>query len=245
MHTHTRGGPLAALVASALALATACTAGPSGEETKNTAPSTQQSAASSLPTPPPAVATAPMPAGQRQAAMLSQADLPAEWHKRAPGAGRSALPVSDPVCQPLVSLLEDMLWGPEASVGAWFQHGRGEARISTRVTAYTGTGARDHVIRITGAVDGCPAFTTSLRGTKVNVSTSRLPTPAFGAGSETFRLSAGRQGGPLFLQADVIALHRGAAVLSFQYTPSDPSGHERFEPLAKLAANKFIQATHS
>ncbi|MFD7974697.1 hypothetical protein [Streptomyces sp. NPDC059071] len=244
MHTRIRGGSLAALVVSALALATACTPGPPGEETRSPAQSAPQSAASERATPAPAVATAPMPAGQRQAAMLGQADLPAEWHERAPDADRGALPVSAPVCRPLVSLVEDMLWGPEAGAGAWFQHGGGEAYLSTRVVAYPSTGARDHVIRVSDALDGCPAFTTSLKGTTINVSASRLPTPRFAAGSETFRLSAGRQGGPLHLQADVIVLHRGAEVLSFQYTASDPSGHDNFELLAKLATDKFVKATH-
>ncbi|MEU8621559.1 hypothetical protein [Streptomyces sp. NPDC048623] len=185
-----------------------------------------------------------MTEGQRQAAMLSEADLLAEWQRRAPGVGRSALAVSDPVCRPLAGLMEDVLWGPEATSGAWFRHGAGEAHISTRVVAYSGSGAMDHVVRVRGALDECPAFTTSLKGTTMNVSASRLPAPRFAAGSEAFRLSAGRQGGPLHLQADVVVLSHGTEVLSFQYTPTDPSGHKDFEPLARLATDKFVKATH-
>ncbi|MFE0646718.1 hypothetical protein ACFW2Y_34755 [Streptomyces sp. NPDC058877] len=35
----------------------------------------------------------------------------------------------------------------------------------------------------------------------------------------------------------------GTEVLSFQYAPTDPSGHEGFDPLASLAKDKFAKAT--
>ncbi|MFJ3769606.1 hypothetical protein ACIPQJ_33865 [Streptomyces sp. NPDC090082] len=184
-----------------------------------------------------------MTATQRKAALLGEADLPAEWRELPPGAERGALPVGDPVCQPLASLLGDMLWGPDADVGKRFRHGAGEAHVSTRVVAYPGSAARDHVARLSGALDGCPSFTTSLQGLTMNVRASRLLMPRFGTDSETFRLSAGREGGPLNVQSDVVVLRRGAEVLSFQYSPTDPSDHEDFDPLARLAKDKFVKAT--
>ncbi|MGO4633836.1 hypothetical protein AB4225_23405 [Streptomyces sp. 2RAF24] len=117
--------------------------------------------------------------------------------------------------------------------------GSGAALASTRAAAYPRSGAADHVAQVGEGLDKCSAFTTALQGTTMNVQVIRLPTPRFGDGSPTLRLSAGRRGGPLHLQTDVVVLRGGDTMLQFQYTSMDPSGHEQFASLAKLAVDKF------